>query len=96
VGAGGGVVSFTIVSMEYCIHAFAIVSLGNHNADSFGPCQSIADFGSSGANDSVANPPNHPSLIFIFRSGPLGDAGNRAVKHASSHGIARYRWLPQS
>src|SRR5437764_725731 len=42
VGAGGGVVSATFVSLTYCIHAFAIASFGNHPSLRRSPAYSVA------------------------------------------------------
>src|SRR5262245_12739322 len=84
VGAGGGVVSDTFVSFTYSTQAFAIVSFGSHAALSDSP----AYFAAGSASPPV-NGASHAVFVGIGRSGSPAAFGNRALRQASSQGIAR-------
>jgi hypothetical protein len=84
VGAGGGVVSDTFVSLTYSIHAFASASFGSHAALSGSP----AYFAAGTASVPVGGA-SHTLSVGIATSGSLAVSGSRALRHASSHGIAR-------
>ena len=84
VGAGGGVVSATFVSLTYCIHAFAIASFGSHAALSGSP----ANFAAGTASPPVDGA-SHALSVGMATSGSPAAFGSRALRQASSHGMAR-------
>ena len=83
--------SVTAVSFTYCAQAFAVASSGSQPAVSGSPVHFDTAAGS-------------PPLIGASHARSIGGAasrsppffGRRAVKQASSHRTARYRWLPHS
>src|SRR5262245_48196624 len=91
VGAGGGVVSVTLVSLTYSTQAFATSWFGSHAALSGSPVNFAAG---------AASPPrtgaSHAPSAGTGRSGSPTALGRRAPSVASSQGTARYRWFPQS
>src|SRR5262249_56973515 len=81
VGAGGGVVSDTFVSLTYSIHAFAIASFGSHAALSGSP----RNFAAATASVPVGGA-SHASPVGMATSGSPAAFDSRAPRHASSHG----------
>src|SRR5215471_7581740 len=84
VGAGGGVLSATAVSLTYCIQSVAIASLGNQPACSGSPAN-VAD-GTASLSVTLAT---HAPLVGGGWSGPPGAPGRRAFRQPSSQGMAR-------
>src|SRR6516165_4047516 len=84
VGAGGGVVSDTFVSLTYSIHAFASASFGSHAALSGSP-----GYFAAGAASVPVGGASHAPSVGMATSGSPAVFGSRAPRHASSHGIAR-------
>src|SRR5215813_9618608 len=84
VGAGGGVVSDTSVSLTYSIQAFAIASFGSHAALSGSP-----EYFAAGAASVPVGGASHASPVGMATSGSPADFGSRALRHVSSHGMAR-------
>src|SRR3954451_21773617 len=83
-GAGGGVVSETLVSLTYSIHALATASLGNQAALRGSP-----GYFAAGTASPPVTGPSHALSAGIARSGPLASFGRRALRQASSQGMAR-------
>src|SRR5262249_686730 len=84
VGAGGGVVSDTFVSLTYSIHAFASASFGSHAALSGSPLNF-----SAGTASLPVGGASHALSVGMAAGGAPAVFGSRPVRHASSHGIAR-------
>src|SRR5262245_16987091 len=84
VGAGGGVVSPTAVSLTYCIHALAIDSFGSQPACNGSP----ANFAAGTASSAVTFA-SHVSAVDIAVSALPPSLGNRADRQASNHGMAK-------
>src|SRR5262245_18678929 len=83
-GTGGGLESATIVSLTYSVHALAIDSFGSHAALSGSPVYFAAGTASpprTGASQALS--------VGIATSGFPAVFGRRAVRQASSHGMAR-------
>src|SRR4051812_49136784 len=91
VGADGGVLSDMAVSLLYSIHAFAIRSFGSHTVLSGGPVNLSDATGAVTSPSPAYKGAIHPSFVTIGRNGSPFFSGNRADRHASNHGIARYR-----
>src|SRR3954468_10872726 len=85
-GAGGAVVSVTEVSLTYCIHDRAMVSFGSHAAFSGSPAK--AETGTASVPVTGAS---HAWSVGMSFSGSVETSGKRAVRQASSQGIAKYR-----
>src|SRR5262245_27696245 len=84
VGAGGGLRSTTVVSLTYSIQDRAIASFGNQQAFDASP----SNFAAGSASIPVGTASQAPSVAMAWSGWPL-TFGKRALRHASSHGIAR-------
>src|SRR5438105_12303724 len=83
-GAGGGVSSVTAVSLTYCIQALAIAAFGSQAAVSGSP----ANFAAGTARGLVIDASQAWSAGMGWSAAPL-TFGKRALRQASSHGMAR-------
>src|SRR5438874_8262619 len=86
VGAGGGVVSVTAVSLTYCIQAFAMASFGSHAALGGSPANFAA--GAAATSLPVMGASHALSVGMALSESPLA-FGKRTLRHASSHGMAK-------
>ena len=76
--------SVTAVSLTYCIQACAIASFGSQAAFSGSP----ANFAAGTASAPVTSASHAPSVGMAWSGSPL-TFGRRALRQASSHGMAR-------